>query len=124
MKATGKTRITAIYEEVHKSYKTWIIDYEKPFINGHQLENDLKSIRLKKAAFKDGDAIRALIKSTVLKVETMLKITNKVVTIPVVQKGYLKLVVKPLQSFRFASQFSTTSIISFSSVRKMMLSMA
>jgi hypothetical protein len=73
MKATGKTRINAVYEEVHKSYKTWIMDYENPFSNGHQFSDDLKAIQPKMATFKDGDAIRALVKSTVLKVETTLK---------------------------------------------------
>jgi hypothetical protein len=73
MKATGKTIVTTIYGEVHKSYKTWIMDSENPFINGHQFEDDLNPTQPKKAMFKDGDAIRDLVKSTVLKVETTMK---------------------------------------------------
>jgi hypothetical protein len=73
IKATGKTRVNAVYEEVHRSYKTWITDYENPFVVGHLFYDDLQAIDPKKATFKDGDAIRALVKSTILKVETTLK---------------------------------------------------
>jgi hypothetical protein len=34
IKATGKTKIDAVYADIHKSYKTWIKDYKNPFVDG------------------------------------------------------------------------------------------
>ena len=72
IKATGKTKIDVVYAEVHKSYKTWIKDYKNPFLDG-QFSEDLGAIRPHLATFKDGAAIRSLVRSTVQKVETILK---------------------------------------------------
>jgi hypothetical protein len=72
IKATGKTKIDAVYADIHKSYKTWIKDYKNPFVDGLWAE-DLGAIQPHLATFKDGDAIRALVRSTVQKVETILK---------------------------------------------------
>jgi len=58
---------------VYSSYKTWKTNYENPFTEGHLFYDDLQAIDPKKATFKDGNAIRALGKSTVLPVEMTLK---------------------------------------------------
>jgi len=72
MKATGRTKSDAVYSDIHESYKTWVKDYKNPFLDGI-FKDDLAAIQPSLASFKDGDAIQSLMKSTVQKVETILK---------------------------------------------------
>ncbi len=72
IKATGKMKFDAVYADVHKSYKMWVKDYKNPFLD-KLFSEDLGAIQPHLATFKDGDAIRALVRSTVQKVETILK---------------------------------------------------
>jgi len=72
MKATGKTKSDAVYKDIHNSYKSWIKDYNNPFLDGI-FKEDLAGIQPSLASFKDGEAIRSLVRSTVQKVETILK---------------------------------------------------
>jgi hypothetical protein len=72
IKATGKTKINAVYDEAHKLYQTWVKDYKNPFVNG-LFSDDLGAIKPELATFKDGTAIRALVRSMVKKIETILK---------------------------------------------------
>jgi len=73
IKATGKTKVDAVYDEAHKLYQTWVKDYEIPFVDG-LFSDDQGAIQPELATFKDGTAIHALVRSTVQKVETILKI--------------------------------------------------
>jgi hypothetical protein len=72
LKATGKTKSDAVYADIHQYYRMWLSDYMNPFGDG-LFKEDLASIQPHLAVFKDGDAIRSLVKSTVQKVETILK---------------------------------------------------
>jgi hypothetical protein len=72
IKATGKTKIDAVYADMHKSHKMWVKNYKNPFVGGLFYE-DLGAIQPHLATFKDGEAIWAVIWSTVQKVETILK---------------------------------------------------
>jgi hypothetical protein len=72
MKATRRIKSDVAYADVAKSYRTWLIDYKNAFGDG-LFKEDLGGIQPQLATFKDGDAIQALIKSTVQKVETILK---------------------------------------------------
>jgi hypothetical protein len=51
-------------------------------------KDELAAIQPSLASFKDGDAIRSLVKSTVQKVETILKIISKAGIILAVMRGY------------------------------------
>jgi len=76
MKATGKTKNDAVYADIYQSYKSWISDYNNPFGDG-LFKEDLAGIQPHLAVFKefkDGDAIRSLVKTMAQKVETILKI--------------------------------------------------
>jgi hypothetical protein len=72
LKATRKTKSDAVYADIHQYYRMWLSDYMNPFGDG-LFKEDLASIQPHLAVFKDGDAIRSLVKSTVQKVETILK---------------------------------------------------
>jgi hypothetical protein len=72
MKATGETKNNAVYADIYQSYKSWISDYNNPFGDG-LFKEDLAGIQPHLAVFKDGDAIWSLVKTTVQKVETILK---------------------------------------------------
>jgi hypothetical protein len=72
MKATGKTKSDAVYSDIYQSYKSWLPDYKNPFVDG-LFKEDLAGIKPHLAVFKDAAAIRSLVKSTVQKVETILK---------------------------------------------------
>jgi hypothetical protein len=73
MKATRKIKNNAVYAAIHQSYKPWISDYNNPFGDG-LFKEDLAGIQPHLAVFKDGDAIRSLVKTMAQKVETILKI--------------------------------------------------
>ena len=72
IKATGKSRIQAVYEDIHRNYKLWNKDYKNPFVDGLFAE-ELGGIQPQSATFKDGDAIMSPVRSTVLKVGNALK---------------------------------------------------
>jgi len=72
IKATRKTKNDAVYADIYQSYKSWISDYNNPFGDG-LFKEDLAGIQPHLAIFKDGDAIRSLVKTTVQKVEMILK---------------------------------------------------
>ena len=72
MKATGRTKSDAVYDDIFTSHRSWLSDYKNPFSDGI-FKDDLAGIQPHLATFKDGDAIRSLVKSTVQKVETVLK---------------------------------------------------
>jgi hypothetical protein len=72
MKATRRTKSNVGYADIAKSYRTWLSDNKNPFGDG-LFKEDLGGIQPHLATFKDGDAIQALVKSTVQKVEAILK---------------------------------------------------
>jgi hypothetical protein len=72
IKSTGKTKSDAVYADVYNSYKSWVSEYKNPFTDG-LFADDLSGIQPHSATFKDGDAIRALVRSTMQKVQTVLK---------------------------------------------------
>jgi hypothetical protein len=72
MKATGETKNNAVYADIYQSYKSWISDYNNPFGDG-LFKEDLAGVQPHLAVFEDGDAIRSLVKTTVQKVEMILK---------------------------------------------------
>jgi hypothetical protein len=72
MKAMGRTKSDVVYDDIYKSYRSWLSDYKNPFCDG-LFKDDLAGIQPDLATFKDGGAIRSLVISTVQKVETVLK---------------------------------------------------
>jgi len=72
IKATSKTKSDAVYADVFKSYKSWVSDYKNPFTDG-LFADDVGGIQPHLAVFKDGDMIRGLVRSTVQRVQTILK---------------------------------------------------
>jgi len=72
IKSTGKTKSDAVYADVFNSYKSWVDEYKNPFLDG-LFADDLSGIQLHLATFKDADAIRGLVRSTVQKIQTILK---------------------------------------------------
>jgi hypothetical protein len=66
IKTTRWTKSDAVYADIHKSYRMWLNDYNNPF-GGGLFKEDLGGIQPHVAMFKDGDAIHALVKSTVQK---------------------------------------------------------
>jgi hypothetical protein len=89
MKATGRTKSDAVYSDINEFYKTWVKDYKNPFLD-RIFKDDLAAIQPSLALFKDGDAIRSLLKSTVQKVETILKNISKAGIILAVMRVYLR----------------------------------
>jgi len=72
MKATGRMKSNAVYDDIFTPHRSWLSDYKNPFSDGI-FKDDLAGIQPHLATFKDGDAICSLVKSTVQKVETALK---------------------------------------------------
>jgi len=72
IKSTGKTKSDAVYADVFNSYKPWVDEYKNPFLDG-LFADVLSGIQPHLATFKDADAIHGLVRSTVQKVQTILK---------------------------------------------------
>jgi len=89
MKATGRTKSNAVYDDIFTSHRSWLSDYKNPFSDGI-FKDDLAGIQPHLATFKDGDAIRSLVKSTVQKVDDIEEVSSSGSTFNHGQKTLLR----------------------------------